>query len=67
MSVEVVGKIVPKNNNKFFLMDADKVEYEGKPLTNVIPIPVTQEEYDALKAAGQINDERYYIIVMDST
>ena len=63
MSVEVVGKIVPKNNNKFFLMDADKVEYEGKALTLTIPIPVTQARYNELVTSGSIDEDRIYIIV----
>lgn len=63
MSVEVVGKIVPKNGNDFFLMDADRVEYDGKPLTLTIPIPVTQEQHDTLVVEGKIDEERIYIIV----
>lgn len=65
MSVEVIGKIVPKNNGKFFLMDAANIEHEGKSLLNAIPIPVSQSKYEELKAAGEIDDERYYVIVVE--
>jgi hypothetical protein len=69
MSVEIIGKMVPKNGNNFMLMDSKFVEHNGKPLTCSIPIPLTQDQYDAKVAAGEItkDTEQIYLIVRKET
>lgn len=68
MAIEVIDKIKPKNNGTFPLMDAEDVLMpDGTRLSGYTPfIAITQEQYDALVAAGAVDESKYYVIVGDS-
>ena len=46
---------------------AEDVEYQGKRLPSLLPVCVTQEEYDAMVADGTINDDTLYFIKEETT
>jgi hypothetical protein len=67
MAIELIGKIKPKNGGKFALVDAADVQVgDGRldaTLTQLTPVYLLQEEYDALADAGAVEEERLYIIL----
>lgn len=64
MAIELIGKIKPKNNGTFAMVDAVDVEMpDGSRLSDMIFKPVTEEEYEALKDAGELNETTLYMIV----
>lgn len=80
MAIYIIGKIKPKNDGKFALLDAADVdmgdgtrlsekkiltEEEVNTLVNELFVPITQEEYDALVDAGTDDKSKYYMIVGD--
>ena len=67
MPIELIDKIKPKNGQAFTLVDAEDVEFKGGRLSEYIPVALTQEEYNALAEAGQINAKTPYMIVRDET
>jgi hypothetical protein len=68
MAIEVIGKIKPKNNGTFPLMDAEDVLMpDGTRLSGYTPfIPISQEDYDLLVSSGTVDESKYYVIVGDS-
>ena len=62
MPIPLIDKIKPKNNGNFALVDAIDVEYKSGRLTDYLPVFLTQEEYDAMKAAGELNANTPYFI-----
>lgn len=64
MSVELIDKIKPKNNGNFPMVDAEDVLMpDGKRLSEIPGVlVVTQAEYDALVAAGTVNNATLYFI-----
>lgn len=69
-SVELISGIRPKNNGNFPLVNAKDVQVDGDgtrldaklaELANFITV-YTEEEYKAAQAAGEIDDNRLYII-----
>lgn len=66
MALPLADKIKPKNGGSFALVDAQDVELpDGSRLPDHLPVYLTQEAYDALAAAGEINDTTLYMIVED--
>ena len=63
MAIPVNGKLKPRNDADFALIDAQHIEYEGGRLPDFLPLCVTQEEYDRLKRLGQLNDNTPYLII----
>lgn len=63
MAIELISKIKPKNNGTFPLVDAEDVSYEDGRLPDFLFKCVTQDEYDALRAAGQLNEKTPYLII----
>lgn len=62
MAIEVIGEIVPKNNGKFAIIRAEHILCNGGRLSEFLPVKLTQEEYDALVASGQMNPNTPYCI-----
>lgn len=62
--IPLIDKIKPKNNGKFPLVDAEDVLMpDGTRLSEYNPfVPVTQEEYDALVASGEVDLTKCYMI-----
>lgn len=65
MAVEVIDTIKPKNGGDFPIVEAEDVAYEGKRLPEFLPVCLTQDEYDALVAAGTVNENTWYLIKED--
>lgn len=73
MGIPLIDKIEPKNNGNFPLVDAKDVQMpDGKRLDEFAETvgasiqfckAVTQEEYDAIVAAGQYDPTIAYLIV----
>ena len=63
MALPLADKIKPKNNGTFALVDATDVEMpDGSRLSDHLPVYVTQDEYDALEAAGAVDPNVSYYI-----
>lgn len=62
MSIELIDKIKPKNGGSFPIVEAEDVAYQGKRIPDFLPVVITQEEYDALVAAGTVNEDTLYFI-----
>ena len=69
-SIDLISGIRPKNNGKFPLVDAKDVQVDNDgtrldaklaELANFITV-YTEEEYEAAVAAGEIDENRLYII-----
>ena len=67
MAIEVIGTIVPKNNGDFPVVDTPHIGHNGGRLADFIPVCLTQEAYNALEAAGQINTKTPYLIIAGDT
>lgn len=65
MAVEVHGTIKPKNNGTFPVVMAENVEHQGQPLTNFIPVLITQEDYNSLVEADEVDPDLLYFITLD--
>jgi hypothetical protein len=64
MAIELISKIKPKNNGTFAMVDASDVEMpDGSRLSDMIFKTITEEEYEALKNAGELNETTLYMIV----
>lgn len=71
MPINLIDKIKPKNNGTFAMVDAEDVELSGGirldakvvDIESRLPVALTQEEYDALDAAGKVNPNTPYIII----
>ncbi len=64
MAIELISKIKPKNNGTFAMVDAVDVEMpDGRRLSEMVFTVKTQEEYDALVAAGEVDETTLYMIV----
>ena len=63
MAIELISKIKPKNNGTFPLIDAEDIAYGNGRLPDFLFTCLTQEEYDALKANGQLNANTPYLII----
>ena len=67
MAVRVPGTIVPYNEN-YPAVNAEHVGMpDGTRLDKALPVPLTQEAYDALKEAGALENRIYFIVEEDST
>lgn len=67
MPIPLIDKIKPKNDGNFALVDAEDIEYKEGRLPEYLPVFLTQEEYDALLAAGEINENTPYFIREEGT
>lgn len=65
MAIELIDEIKPKNNGDFHMVRAEYVAYGDGRLPDYMPICLSQEEYDALKAADNLNPLTPYLIVSD--
>ncbi len=65
MPINLIDKIKPANNGKFAMVDAEDVEYKEGRLTEYLPVPLTQAEYDALVQAGKVNPKTPYLIIKE--
>lgn len=63
MAIGITDKLKPKNNAKFAIIDAQDVEYKNGRLPDFLFNCLTQEEYDALKTNGQLNENTPYLII----
>lgn len=63
MSIGITDKFKPKNGADFALMDAEDVAYKTGRLTDFLFKCLTEEEYNALKNAGQLNENTPYLII----
>lgn len=64
MAIGITDKFEPKNGGKFALMDAKDIEMpDGSRLADLILKPLTEDEYEALEAAGKIDEKTLYLIV----
>lgn len=64
MAIELISKIKPKNNGTFAIVDAVDVEMpDGRRLSEMVFTVKTQEEYDALVEAGEVDETTLYMIV----
>jgi hypothetical protein len=63
MAIELISKVKPKNNGTFAIADAEDIAYKEGRLPDYLPLCMTQDEYDSLKAAGKLNDNTPYLIV----
>ena len=63
MAIGITDKFKPKNDANFALMDAEDIEFQDGRLPDYIPICLTQEKYDALKASGNLSANTPYLIV----
>lgn len=62
MAIEVIGTVKPKNGGQFPVAESMDVWHNGIPMADFIPVKLTQDEYDALAAAGKINPNTPYYI-----
>lgn len=63
MAIQLIDKIKPKNNGSFPMVDAEDVELpDGRRLTSVLPVFVTEEEYNAMEAAGTVDPNISYYV-----
>ena len=63
MAIELISKIKPKNNGNFPLVDAEDIAFEDGRLTDFLPRCLTEDEYNALREAGQLNQNTPYLII----
>ena len=63
MAIELISKIKPKNNGNFPLVDAEDIAYADGRLPDYMFKCLTEEEYTALKASGQLNANTPYLII----
>lgn len=66
-SIELIGGLTQKNNGDFPLVHAKDVAFKEGRLPEYLPVFLTQEEYDALEAAGKINANTPYFIREEET
>lgn len=63
MSIALPDKIKPANGQAFPLVDAQDVEMgDGKRLPDALPVPLTQEAYNAMLERGEVDDTTVYLI-----
>ena len=68
MSIPITDKFKPKGTGGFALVDAEDVEMpDGTRLHERMPVFLTQDAHDALKAAGEINENTPYFIIEEDT
>lgn len=63
MAIPITGTMKPAG--KFPLVEAADVSYGSGRLSDYMPVCVTQEEYDALVAAGEVKANTPYLIKSD--
>ena len=62
MPVYLIDKIKPKNDGDFAMVDAEDFAYQDGRLSDYMPVCMTQEEYNALVAAGKASETTPYLI-----
>lgn len=67
MSIPISDKFKPKGIGGYALMDAEDIDFKEGRLTDYMPVPLTQAEYDAMEAAGKLNPLTPYLIVRKDT
>lgn len=61
MSIKLIDTVKPKGD--FPIAEAsDILMPDGKRLSNALPVPLTQEEYDALMESDNIDNTTIYVI-----
>lgn len=63
MAIELISKIKPKNNGNFPLVDAEDIAYDNGRLPDFLFKCLTEDEYNALKAAGKLSEKTPYLII----
>lgn len=63
MALRLKDKIKPDKDGLFAIADAEDIAYKDGRLQDFIPITLTQEEYNTLKASGKLNANTPYLIV----
>lgn len=67
MPILIIDKIKPANGGNFPMVDAQDVAMpDGTRLDQVMPIFLSQSDYDALVEAEQVDEKRMYMIVEES-
>lgn len=70
MPTIILEKIKQTTGKNYALVDAEDVEMpDGSRLPAAIPtlVPITQDEYNALEAEGEIDPTAYYMIARAGT
>lgn len=62
MPITIIDTIKPKNGGKFPIVEAQDVSCGDARLSELLPVCLTQAEYDALAAAGTLNPKTPYFI-----
>lgn len=65
MAIPINDKLKPRNDAGFAIVDANDVEYQNGRLPDFLPICVTQDQYDAWRRQGKLNDNTPYLIIME--
>lgn len=65
MPIFLIDKVKPKNNGSFAIADAVDVAFKEGRISDYMPEAVTQAEYEALEAAGQIVETKPYLIIKE--
>ena len=63
MAIPINSKMKPRVEGQYALVDAEDIEYEGGRLPDFLFKCITEDEYNALKAAGKLNDNTPYLII----
>ena len=66
MSIPITDKFKPKGAGGYALMDAEDIDFKDGRLTDYMPVPLTQAEYNAMEAAGTLNPRTPYLIVSET-
>ena len=62
MAIELIAKIKPKNGKDFALVDSEDIQHNESRLADIMPVFLTEAEYEALDKAGKINPKTPYFI-----
>lgn len=65
MPIFLIDKIKPKGDGDFAMADADDIAYKGGRLPDFMPEALTQAQYDALVAAGEVIENKPYMIIKE--
>lgn len=63
MPLRIKDKLKPDKDGLFPLVDAEDIEYKDARLPDFLFQPITQEDYNKLKAANELNENTPYLIV----
>lgn len=62
VTIPITAKFKPSGLGGFALMDTVDITHNGIPLSDLMYVKLTQEEYNALVAEGKMNPNTPYMI-----